>query len=97
MNVHAQTLRGIVDALEIQNMLARSRTHMTNAADEIERLESRIKELEQDAARIEWLDGFGRISKFSDGWNAWIAGDSGKAKISPDVRDAIDAAMNQSK
>ena len=42
MNAHAKRLRGIVDALEVQDLLPLSRKHIRSAANEIERLQAQV-------------------------------------------------------
>lgn len=45
-----------------------------------------------DTQRLDWLASRGRISLFSDGWNAWIPNTAVAAK-NEDIRAAIDEAM----
>lgn len=75
-----------------------------NAVEEIERLESdnlalreKVVELEKDKARLDWLDGAGRVAHFSDGWNSWVIGNTSKQYVSECVRCSIDKAMESSK
>lgn len=46
-----------------------------------------------DTIRMNWLNANGRVSKFSDGWNAWDTKVARSTEISHDIRKAIDAAM----
>jgi len=48
----------------------------------------------EDKARLDWLNKSGRISMFSDGWNAWIKGEQ-PTQIHDDVRTAITNAMRE--
>jgi len=56
MNAHAERLRGIVDALEVQDLLPLSRKHIRSAANEIERLQAQVEELQKDKARLDWIE-----------------------------------------
>jgi hypothetical protein len=46
-----------------------------------------------DTSRLDWLNKTGRVTKFSDGWNAWDTSDRNVLFVSGDIRDAIDKAM----
>lgn len=54
-----------------------------------------LEQLRADKARLDWLDGVGRIAKMSDGWNAWTSPWCKNEVIRPDVRAAIDAARER--
>lgn len=72
---------------------------VSESADEIERLESRVKELEQDAARFEFLLANPSCSPMIVTEGNWIVQKSIGHTIGRGAtqRAAIDAAMNQSK
>ena len=46
-----------------------------------------------DTVRMNWLNDNGRVSKFSDGWNAWSIRNRKAVAIDSDIRKAIDEAM----
>jgi hypothetical protein len=46
-----------------------------------------------DKSRLDWLNKTGRVTKFSDGWNAWDTSDRNVVFVSGDIRDAINKAM----
>lgn len=71
-----------------------------NAAIEIERLESRVKELERDKNRLDWLTENFYASEIQEckepDYKSWVFHVPSKDGYTV-LREAIDLAMNQSK
>lgn len=99
MNAHAERLRGIVDALEVQDQLPRSRQFISDAADEIERLQAQVEELQKDKARIEFLFANPSCNPVIVGNGEYVVQKFLGHTIGRGItqREAIDKAMEQTK
>jgi hypothetical protein len=52
-----------------------------------------LAKAKEDSELLDWLNEYGRVAKFSDGWNAWDTLYNQGAFIRDDIRQAIRAAI----
>jgi hypothetical protein len=60
---------------------------------EIATLRAEPAKAKEDSEMLDWLNEYGRVAKFSDGWNAWDTLYNRGAFIRDDIRQAIRSAI----
>jgi len=89
-NIHCQKMEEQIDDIL---------TALSSLQAECERLDriywelkTECEKLREDKEMLDWLQNKGRVCRFTDGWNAWVTGNS-TGTASNDLREAIRNAM----